>query len=150
MEYYIPTILAGVVLVVMTGWLVTVEEKRRHLHFKRRCHTSFVALDTNRARNLYRSHYIIGRRKRRCDIQIKDQTVSRVHATLWHDGTSFCIAPCRDMELLELAKNRKELPTVYVNGEKVPLEGVVLCWGDVIRMGNSRFMLKDTFGTEGT
>lgn len=141
MNDYIFTILAGIVLVGLICWLMTVEEDRRKRHFQRRYDTDFLDLDTGKARKLYRSHYIIGRRKRRCDIRIKDNSVSRVHATLWHDGVSFCIAPCRDMELLEKKEERNFLPEVYVNGEVVPAEGVALCPDDVIRMGNRRFQI---------
>ena len=142
MDYYIFTILAGILLVGLTGWLMAAEEERRKRHFQRRYDTDFLDLDTEKARKLYRSHYIIGRRKRRCDIRIKGEGVSRVHATLWHDGTSFCIAPCRDMELLEKKEDRNILPEVYVNGELVPAQGVALCWDDVIRMGSRRFQIK--------
>lgn len=143
MDHYMFTILAGILLVGLTGWLMTVEEKRRKRHYQRRYDTDFLDLDTEKARRLYRSHYIIGRRKRRCDIRIKDSSISRVHAILWHDGSSFCIAPCRDMELLEKKEDRSILPEVYVNGNIVPPEGIALDWDDVIRLGNRRFQIKD-------
>lgn len=143
MNYYNFTLLAGFLLVGLIGWLMTVEEGRRKCHFQNIYDTVFVDLDHEKARKLYRSHYIIGRRKRRCDIRITGEGVSRVHAILWHDGISYCIAPCRDMKLLETEEDRKYLPEVYVNGEVVPEEGVVLCWDDVIRLGSRRFQIKE-------
>lgn len=147
MAYYIPTILTGILLVALAGWLLTAEEQRRKVHFQRCYHTSFLDLNTKKARKLYRSHYIIGRRKRRCDIYVKG-AISRVHAVLWHDGANFCIAPSRDLEILKLPADEKALPDVYVNGDKVPEEGVALCYGDVIRLGDGYFTLKNTEGTE--
>ena len=141
MEYYLPTILTGVVTVALVFWLMKDECDRRHRYYVRAFHTRIVDLEGNRARELYRSSYVIGRRKRRCDICLRDEAVAKVHAVLWHDGQDFRIAPCRDMELLEEAK---QLPRVYVNGVEVPPQGVVLEMGDVIRMGSSRLMLEDT------
>ena len=144
MEYYIPTVLIGIVTVVMAFSLLGTEEKRRYSHFKEQYHTILIDLnEEDRVRDLFRSHYIIGRRKRRCDIYLDDPSVSRVHAVLWHDGIHFCIAPVRDLEILNKHK-RKKLPKVYVNNEEVSEDGVVLCRGDVIRLGNSRFMLEDS------
>ena len=148
MEYYIPTILIGIVTVLMAFSLLGKEEKRRHEHFKEQYHTVLIDLDEDLVRDLFRSHYIIGRRKRRCDIYVEDPSVSRVHAVLWHDGRHFCIAPVRDLEILNKHK-RKKLPKVYVNNEEVSEDGVVLCRGDVIRLGNSRFMLEDSRVQEG-
>lgn len=147
MEFYFPTLLAGAALVALTAWLMKAEETRRKAHFRRSYHTILLSHDTNQARKLYRTHYIIGRRKRRCDIYLKDdKSVSKVHAVLWHDGSNYCIAPSRDLEILRPSAEEEALPEVYVNGELVPEEGTVLVDGDKIRLGNSRFELIDTKG----
>lgn len=145
MEYYIPTIAVGILMLVLLFTLLAVEGKRRHRYYQACYHTSFVALDENRAKDLFRSNYIIGRRTRRCDIHLSDPSISRVHAVLWHDGQNFCIAPICDMEISRKAA-KKALPKVYVNGDEVPESGVVLEYGDIIRMGDSRFTLQDTWG----
>ena len=147
MGYYLPTIAVGILTVVLAFGLLVQEEKRRKRYYQEIYHTSFVDLDANQARALYRSNYIIGSRKRRCDIYLDDKSISRVHAVLWHDGQYFCIAPTRDMELSRKDR-KKSLPKVYVNGEEIPESGAVLYYGDIIRMGSSRFTLKDNWGEE--
>ena len=148
MKIYILTILTGFLTAAMIFWLMGKESDRRYVHYAQRFHTYFVSLDSNRAKRLYRTHYIIGRRKRRCDIcldMLGDMSIAKVHAVLWYDGVNFCIAPSRDLSALpDIGAAQKPLPVIYVNGELVPEEGVVVRCGDRIRMGNSYFQLENT------
>lgn len=77
-------------------------------------------------------YYIIGRRRRRSDLCLNDQTVSRQHAVLWYNGTQYCIRPI---------KKKDGISMVYVNHRQVSLEGQAVHDGDVIQVGDTRMKL---------
>lgn len=147
MSYYIQTLLTGFLTAALIFWMMEKESDRRYYHYVQRFHTYFVVLDADYRKSLHRTHYIIGRRKRRCDIcldMLKDDSIGKVHAILWYDGRNFCIAPGRDLSFFLSRKEAgKPLPAIYVNGELVPETGAVVGYGDRIRMGNSYFQLEN-------
>lgn len=145
MDYYLTVILMGVIMVALSVWLLPNEEQRRKEHYRRCFNTVLKIQGTKIARKLRCSYYIIGRRERRCDLRLKDASVSKVHAVLRYTDSGFHIAPCRDTEFLMFGIDTEELPKVYVNGEEIPETGVVLEMGDVVRLGNTRFTLENRF-----
>lgn len=74
--------------------------------------------------NFTSTYYVLGRRKRRCDIYLgeDDPTVGREHAVIWYNGSGFSI---------------KGTPghSVYIKGEAVPEEGIALKYNDTITVG---------------
>lgn len=93
--------------------------------------------------NLYCTDNLIGRRKRKCNIcldKLNDPAISRIHARLWLEHGQFCIAPVPR----GLLPGRITYPEILVNSVPVPPQGMIVYIGDVIRMGNSEFYLKDT------
>jgi hypothetical protein len=134
----------GMAAVLCAGKLLGEEMKRRREAYRRQLHTRFLVLDSALSVDLSRTHYVIGRRKRRCDISLDalgDRTIGKVHGVLWHDGRAFCIAPHYGKTGRE---KKKEYSRILINGIPVPPKGSVIRCGDVIRMGRHRFMLQDT------
>lgn len=146
---YIFTVLIG--LLSLTAAVIGLSEELE-LRRKRNCeilHTAFTIYGRRDASgrevqaSLYCTDNLIGRRKRKCNIcldRLKDPTISRIHARLWLDHGQFCIAPVPR----GLIPSRVTYPEIHVNGVLVPPQGMIIYTGDVIRMGNSEFYLKDT------
>lgn len=142
MLWYWMALLVGAAALWLMYKYSDAEMNMREAHYRKLLHSAFVMCDIDLEAVLYRSYYVVGRRRRRCDLcldQLKDKSISKVHAILWYDSTRgcFCIGP---------AKNWKwgrgvYYPEIYVNGEKVPVFGKVLSYGDDIRMGCSQFTL---------
>ena len=135
------------VLTVFSAWTILRSEmKQRNEGYRQLLHTRFVILENNKFLDLTRTHYVIGRRKRRCDISLEDLhdlSISKTHAVLWHDGHAFCIAPLCSKSG---AKKTKKYSKILVNGIHVPPQGCSVQYGDLIQMGEHQFMLVDTNG----
>lgn len=146
---YTFTVLIG--LLALAAAVICLPEEME-LRRKRNCeilHTAFTIYGRRDANgrevqaNLYCTDNLIGRRKRKCNIcldKLRDPTISRIHARLWLEHGNFCIAPVPR----GLPPFRVTYPEILVNGALVPPQGMIVYTGDVIRMGNSEFYLKDT------
>lgn len=146
---YIITVMIGLLTLIAAVLGLSGELELRR---KRNCailHTAFTIYGRRDANgrevqaNLYCTDNLIGRRKRKCNIcldRLKDPTISRIHARLWLHNGQFCIAPVPR----GLLPSRVTYPEIFVNGVSVPPQGMIVYTGDVIRMGNSEFYLKDT------
>lgn len=141
---YFLMISMGMLGVLCAGKLLSHEMWNRRESYREQLHTRFAVYQGTMSLDLTRTHYVIGRRKRRCDInleQLKDRSIAKVHAVLWYDGHSFCIAPI----YRKTGKEKKKAYTsITINGVPVPPCGSVVRYGDMIRMGNHRFVLLDS------
>lgn len=138
---YLFVIFSGILTTTLSLYLAGHEMEARRSRYCALFHTRLVCCRGGEEIDLYRTHYVVGRRKRRCDLELdflQDKSISKVHATLWYDGSRFCIAPVK--------KSPDEYTRVLVNGAPVPPCGVTLAWGDVIEMGSSQFILKNSKG----
>lgn len=143
MTTYVITALLGLLVMILAFWGVEEEMNRRQNRYKRLFHTKFVALDSGKSVELSCVHYVMGRRKRRCDLcleHLNDPSISRVHAVMWHDGVHFCIAPAYNFRFFGGSK----YPEVLVNGRQVPPVGIAIEYGDIIQMGHSQFTLRNS------
>lgn len=149
MLLYSLSILAG--LLALTAALAGLKDEMllRRQRSRDMLHTAFVIYGRRTAdgrevqADLYCTDNLIGRRKRKCNIcleNLEDPAISRIHARLWLEKGHFCIAPVPR----GLLPGRRTYPEIFVNGYAVPSEGMILLAGDLIRMGNSEFYIKDT------
>ena len=142
-------ILIGLLALVPAFACLVAEQNQRKQRNKEMLHTAFTVYGrrTTDGReyeaDLWCTDNLIGRRKRKCNLCVdflNDNAIAKVHARLWLHGGYFCIAP--------VAKGwfpgRITYHNIFVNGYPVPKEGMVLYPGDLIRMGNSEFYLKNT------
>lgn len=142
MLWYLMMIATGLTAVWLLFSSSDREMEKRQAHYAKLLHSAFVICDTGQEADLYRSYYVIGRRRRRCDLSLdflKDPAISKVHGILWYDNAlgQFSIAPARNWT----PARGVYYPEITVNAEKVPPTGVLLNYGDDIRMGSSQFTL---------
>ena len=146
---YVLTVLSGLLALVSAAFCLSMERNLRRDRNRRIIHTAFTMYGRRNKdgqevqADLYCTDNLIGRRKRKCNIclaDLKDSSISRVHARLWIDNGTFCIAPVARYSF----PAKVTYSEVYLNGTPVPREGMIVYIGDVIRMGNSEFYLKDT------
>lgn len=143
MGMYYLMILCGILTLLVAIGILKQEMRQRQERYRELLHTNFLVCNSDLGMELSCAHYVIGRRERRCDIclkSLKDRAISRVHAVLWYDGHTYCIAPVYQRKLL----GKSAYTTLSVNGSPVPPKGCVLRPGDVIRMGNHNFTLEDS------
>lgn len=143
MEMYYIMILCGVLALLIAARGLNREMVQRQKYYKELLHTKFCVCNSNEAMDLACTYYVVGRRKRRCDIslrELRDMSISKVHAILWYDGHSFCIKPVCVRKLF----GKSKYSILHINGRSVPPGGSRLSYGDVIRMGNNYFVLEDS------
>lgn len=149
MLFYTLTILAGLLTLGCAVLCLSVEMDLRRKRNREILHTAFTVYgrrDPNGREvqaDLYCTDNLIGRRKRKCNIcleKLNDPAISRIHARLWLEHGHFCIAPVPRGWF----PGRITYPEIHINGTPVPSQGMIVYTGDVIRMGNSEFYLKDT------
>ena len=139
---YFLIIAAGIAALLLMVCIADEEMQRRTHHYRSQLHTAFVHCESDMEAQLHRTYYVIGRRRRRADLALdfcNDPSIARIHAIMWYDGTQFCIAPARNGY-----GSNNSYPAVFVNGIQIPISGAVVAHGDVIQLGNSHFILKDT------
>ena len=139
---YILTVIFGLATMFLVAYTATEEMHRRTNYYRKQLHTSFVHCESGMEAQLHRTYYVVGRRRRRADLALdfcNDPSIARVHATLWYDGTQFCIAPAQNGFGKKIS-----YPAIFVNGIPIPNRGIPLVYGDTIRMGNHHFILKNT------
>lgn len=146
---YLFSILAGL-LALFPAFMSLIESMhRRKEQNKALLHTAFTVYGRRTTdggeyqADLWCTDNLIGRRKRKCNLcleDLKDKNISKLHARLWLQDGYFCIAPAPNGWI----PGRITYPDVYVNSYLVPKEGMILYPGDLIRLGNSEFYLKDT------
>lgn len=138
--YFILFLLGMVVLCI--GWEAAKRESRqRQERYRTLLNTQFVCLETRLAADLCGTYFVLGRRKRKCDLclaDLNDPTISRIHAVLWWDGTDFCIQPVYQFHFLKPSRYTR----VIVNGQSVPPSGVKVKPGDEIILGRSHFTIR--------
>lgn len=140
------TVMTGLMTLILAFWIATDEMDRRHRYYAAKLHTVFVSVETKMTHQLYRTYYTIGRQRRQADLAVdfcNDPSISRVHAILWYDlkGNQFCIKPAPKHKTFF---SKPTYPTVYVNNKPIPNSGVPLRNGDMIRLGQSHFILQDS------
>lgn len=141
MLYFLMMVAGTAALLLMTS-AADEEMQRRTDHYRSLLHTAFVHCESDMEAQLHRTYYVIGRRRRRADLALdfcNDPSIARVHAIMWYDGTQFCIAPAHSGY-----DNNTSYPAVFVNGIQIPISGAIVAHGDVIQLGNSHFILKNT------
>lgn len=138
---------------ILTLLLSTYSSRSQMMHRREVCrqyfNIRFVNTRTGGFLDLTAGHYVIGRQRKKCDISLDDlddPTISRVHAVLFWDGNSYCIAPVHPNSPFA----HPSYPNVYIHRcgcplqeAAVPMEGVKLRHGDVLRLGESEFTLKE-------
>ena len=171
-------------LVVLTGCLLGLlvwrtqpqEAEERRRWYQRRLCARLQILTTKQHIPLSGLSYLIGRRRRKCDIPIGggeenapgyDPFISREHATLSFDGTNWILRPVlKRGETFRLLRSGfrpspgLQYTKVLLGGaydgqgagalsfREVPPEGAVLHWGDVFQIGNTRLCLQEATAEE--
>ncbi len=91
----------------------------------------------------------IGRRSRRCDVDLSSLPISREHAVLWWDGETFRIAPKNTLH----RDGTLSKPSVSVNSKYADENGLPVLYNDVVTFewlnpvpGRFKFTLKSAEG----
>ena len=146
--------LIGLAAMIMAIPMMFREAEQRRQKAIRQMHTRLVALnfdfeDNKKHVDLMSTYMIIGRWKRRCDISLehlctkKKRPISRIHAELWWDGTSFRIAPV----YTRWSPQYESRPKVWVDGCLAPEHaGLEVKYGAEVLLSDARyaFKLEDT------
>ncbi len=138
---------AGLVALTLCFLMLWQEMQMREADAGAMLHTDFVHLrGVLKPEVLHSTHIVIGRRKRRCDIDLSglhDMNVSKTHAILWWDGDGYRIAPIYSRRI----DGTESRPQVWVNDQPAaPHVGLPVEYGDTITLSSSRhkFTLKNT------
>ena len=143
----IALILIGLLCLVVLFFFLRGEMRERRTRYTRLLHTTLQNLTIQQDFPLGRTCYILGRRKRKCDIVIGgedenargyDKTISKVHAVLRFDGTRWVIFPA-------WSERDPGYTTLFVNDRQIGPEGTVLRpVQDIVVMGQHTLRLIDT------
>jgi len=133
--------LFGLAAALLAGWNAQREMAARRQAAIRSLHTRITVCGTRMHADLWSACYVIGRRRRRCDLDLsgadRGGTVSKVHAVLRRTSSGFRIFPVYD-------RKKHRYTEVYVNAAAVSPKGCEVRYYDQIRLGSLTLMLSDT------
>ena len=141
--------IAVVILVLLLPTLALEEKSLRREHYQKVFHAMLRAYDVpdpvtgkpgTVEHEIYRTHMVLGRRKRKCDICLDfyhDPEISREHCVLWYDGERFHLSPI-------YRPGTGGYTNLVVHNRLVPPEGVVLAFGQNFYINGHEFELVDT------
>lgn len=175
MEYLLVA-LTGCLLGLLT-WRIQPQEAEKRKHwYQRRLRARLQILTTQQHILLGGTSYLIGRRRRKCDIPVGngkkgtpgyDGYISREHAILSFDGTNWILRPVLrkgerlrlllsgfnpspELQYTDIRLGHDEGNGVLTFGQKIGPEGAVLRYGDVFEIGGAKLSLWDASGEEET
>lgn len=149
MSYYSVMAIAGIFALLGITFLAGEECRSRQKAYAQKLHTELVLHDVpgeggspscSLACTLYRTHNVIGRRKRRSDICLacyRDGCISRNHAVLLYDGEHYRIKPAFRFNGFRHAQ-------ILVENEVVPPQGMIIRYGDRIAIAGHILQLVNT------
>ena len=98
---YTAAILMAAAAILLALTTLHSEDRQRRRYYRKKFCTDLIL--QSEKYHLTSSHYIIGRRKRKCDFYLgdRDLSVSRIHAILWYDDADgrYHIRPYRNASL---------------------------------------------------
>lgn len=140
--------IAAVVLGLLLPVMALEERTLRLARYRKTFHAVLRAYDvpdpvtgtlTTVEHEIYRTHMVLGRRKRKCDICLdfyNDPEISREHCVLWYDGERFHLSPV-------YRPGSGSYTSVVVRSRPIPPEGVELAFGQNFYINGHELELVD-------
>lgn len=128
---YAFAILMGTAAVFAAFWGAGLESKARKQYYEQHFAAKLELYLPGENPILYRlsrTSYILGRRPRKCDIQINHNSVSRIHALITRANNAYYIQPAYN-------EDARKWGVVYINGQRLPNSPCQLRSGDHIHLG---------------